>query len=654
MTDEKRALAPAGGEPAVKTQDKAWTADRALLLIESLREYALFLLDPQGRIMSWNVGAERINGYRQHEVLGKHFSLFYPPAEVLSGKCDRTLELATTQGRFEDEGWRIRKEGLSFWASDLTTAIRESSGKLVGYAKVMQDLTARRKAEEQLRESEERFRLLLGSIKDYAIFMLDTEGRVATWNASAERTKGYTAEEILGQHISRFYTPEDARQGKPQRLLRKAMEDERVEDEGWRVRKDGSLFWADVIISAVRDSTGQLRGFSKVTRDLTERRKAEDLLRMSEERFRLLIESVKDYAIFMLDPQGRVATWNAGAERIKGYRAEEIIGQSFTRFYSEAEVLAGKCALELEVALREGRFEDEGWRIRKDGTRFWANVIITAMHDASGRHLGFSKVTRDLTERRKLEDERLRLAQAHEAVRLRDEFLSIASHELKTPLTALQLQLHSLYERVERMDERVAAKVSRAARSSDRLADLIEALLDVSRIAAGRFELHPQDFDLSEAVREVCERLRETAAQAGCELSLKLGGSLPGTWDRLRVEQVLTNLLSNAIKYAAKAPIEVSLAQEGNAAVLVVRDSGPGIPEAALPRIFDRFERAESMRHYGGLGLGLYVVREIVKAHDGMVTVRNRPEGGACFMVRLPLAPNANLPQEPTKSGALH
>ncbi len=472
----------------------------------------------------------------------------------------------------------------------------------------------------------ERALLLVQSIRDYAIFTLDTDGRVSSWNAGAERIKGYTAEEILGQHISRFYTPEDFRDGRPWRLLRQAEEQGRVEDEGWRVRKDGTLFWADVIISAMRDASGTLRGFSKITRDLTERRKAEEQLRLSEERFRLLIESVKDYAIFMLDPKGHVVTWNAGAERIKGYRAEEIIGQSFTRFYPEEDVLAGKCDRELEVALR----------------------------DSAGRHLGFTKVTRDLTERRKMEEERLRLAHAQEGVRLRDEFLSIASHELKTPITALQLQLHSLRERVERMDERMVSRVDRAARSGERLAELIEALLDVSRIATGRFELNPQRFDLAETVGEVCERLREAATQAGCELSVKLGGALVGTWDRLRIEQVLTNLLSNAIKYAAQAPIEVSLAQEGNTAVLEVRDRGPGIPEEAQARIFNRFERAAEIRHYGGLGLGLYVVREIVKAHDGMVSVHNRPGGGACFIVRLPLAPGVSVQQEPTKPGAVH
>ncbi|MFL5347837.1 MAG: PAS domain S-box protein [Hyalangium sp.] len=495
--------------------------------------------------------------------------------------------------------------------------------------------------------AEERARMIIESVRDYAIFMLDPQGIITSWNTGAERIKGYTAEEIIGQPLSRFYTPEDLQRGLPQRLLRTALEEGRVESEGWRVRKDGTRFWADVIITAIWDASGTLVGFSKVTRDLTERRHTEEQLRLSEERFRLLVEGVKDHAIFMLDPTGRVLTWNPGAERLKGYRPEEIIGQHFRRFYPEEDIRAGKCERELEVALREGRFEEEGWRLRKDGSRFWASVVLTSLHDSVGHHIGFAKVTRDLTDRRRMEEERLRLAHAEESVRLRDEFLSIASHELKTPLTALQLQLHSLRERLEKLDSKLAGKLDRASRSSERLGDLVESLLDVSRIATGRFDLQPQRFDLAEAVREICERIRDVATKAGCELILQADQPLMGTWDRLRLEQVLNNLLSNAIKYAAETPIRVSLAQEGETAVLEVSDKGPGIAEAAFSRIFDRFERAAEIRHHGGLGLGLYVVREIVKAHNGMVTVRNLPEGGACFTVRLPI-PSGAPAQEPT------
>ncbi|HZI15402.1 MAG TPA: PAS domain-containing sensor histidine kinase [Myxococcus sp.] len=487
--------------------------------------------------------------------------------------------------------------------------------------------------------SNDHYRLLVESVKDYAIFMLDTEGHVRTWNAGAQVFKGYSAVEIIGRHISTFYTPEDAAAGLPQRLLQAAVRDGRVEDEGWRVRKDGTRFWADVVITALRDATGTLVGYGKVTRDLTERRFAEEALRQSEERFRFMLSSVKDYAIFMLDPQGRVATWNAGAARIKGYTPREIIGQHFSRFYPPDEATSGKCERELETALLVGKFEEEGWRVRKDGSRFWASVVIEPIKGPDDRLRGFAKVTRDLTERRHAEQERLRLAQAQEAIRLRDEFLSIASHELKTPLSALQLQLQSLLQGPLALDAKVRGKVERAHRSGERLTELVETLLDVSRIATGRFALSRRRFDLARSVEDVVERFREQAVQDGCELSVQLEAPLQGEWDMLRVEQVLTNLLSNALKYAAGTPVSVSLKAQGANAVLTVADQGPGIPPSEWSRIFGRFERASSMRHYGGLGLGLYVSRQLVEAHGGTISIEAVEPHGARFIVTLPRAP---------------
>jgi len=364
---------------------------------------------------------------------------------------------------------------------------------------------------------------------------------------------------------------------------------------------------------------------------------AQDRLRDSEARFRVLIEAVKDYAIFMLDPSGRVMTWNAGAQRIKGYEAREIIGHHFSEFYESEEVRAGKCERELEGAARDGRFEDEGWRLRKDGTKFWANVVITALRSDNGELIGFAKVTRDLTERRRLEQEQLRVAKAEEAIRLRDEFLSLAAHELKTPLTVLQLQLDTLGDRLDDSSQRTTTKLQRASQSSERLANLVESLLDVSRIATGRFALALTEFDMSECVARLVDGLRPSADKARCDLTVDAPGTIVGMWDRLRVEQALTNLLVNAIKYGAGKPVRVCVRQAGSDAVLEVRDHGPGIPQTELGRIFQRFERAASIRNYGGLGLGLYLIQAIVDAHGGNVTAENVPEGGALFRVLLPL-----------------
>ncbi len=264
-------------------------------------------------------------------------------------------------------------------------------------------------APEGMRRREEHFGQLVAGVRDYAIFLLDRDGNVATWNTGAERIKGYRADEIVGRHFSAFYPKAAVASGWPAHELAVADATGRFEDEGWRVRKDGSRFWANVVITALRDEAGRVRGYLKITRDLTDRKQAEEKLRLSEERFRLMVEGVKDYAIFMLDPEGRVATWNAGAERIKGYSAEEIIGRHFSAFYPEEAVARGWPDHELRRASAEGRFEDEGWRLRKDGSKFWANVVITALRDEHGVLRGYSKVTRDLTERKEAEEKARRL-----------------------------------------------------------------------------------------------------------------------------------------------------------------------------------------------------------------------------------------------------
>jgi PAS domain S-box-containing protein len=366
-------------------------------------------------------------------------------------------------------------------------------------------------------------------------------------------------------------------------------------------------------------------------------RAAEEARLENELRFTLLVESVTEYAVFMLDPTGHVATWNAGAQRIKGYEAREIIGQHFSIFCSDADVREGKCERALMVAARDGRCEDEGFRIRKDGTRFWAHVSITAIRTADGELVGFAKVTRDMTSTKKSEEQLLRLARAEESIRVRDEFLTIASHELRTPVTALQLQLQSLQLRTSAMEKTVAQKVERVARSVTRLSDLIESLLDASQLASGQIALQRGPLEADNLLSELIDELQAAASKAGCSLSLSAERHLVVQWDRVRIDQVMSNLIGNAIKYGPGKPIRIALRRAGEQAVRIeVDDEGPGIPEKDLTRIFGRFERASSLRHHGGLGLGLYVAHEIVEAHGGSITVRNKPGGGACFSVLLP------------------
>ena len=361
--------------------------------------------------------------------------------------------------------------------------------------------------------------------------------------------------------------------------------------------------------------------------------------------FRLLVDQVKDYAIFMLDPSGNVRSWNRGAERIKGYSADEILGTHFSRFYPEEDVRAGKPERELAVAAAEGRYEEEGMRVRKDGSTFWASVVITALRDPGGTLRGFAKVTRDITDRRRAEEERVRLARSQEATRARDEFLSIASHEFKTPITSLGLQAEVLLRMGVPSGEALLSsaqpRLRTIHRQTVRLARLVQALLDVTHITAGRIALRPEPLDLASVVRSALDRWRDDLSRAHCPLELRLGESIQGRWDRVRIEQIIDNLVANALKFGAGKPVEVAVEADAASAHLVVRDHGIGIAPDDQRRIFERFERAVPTKHYGGFGLGLWIVRNIVEAHGGEISVSSEPGRGSRFEVTLPLQRSA-------------
>jgi PAS domain S-box-containing protein len=258
------------------------------LIVEAVLDYAIFMLDPSGRVVTWNLGAQRIKGYKESEIVGKHFSVFYPESDVRAGKPEWELEVAQREGRFEDEGWRIRKDGTRFWANVIITALRTPDGHLLGYGKVTRDFTERKRHEQELADSEQRFRLLVEGVPDYALYLINPEGHIVTWNSGAERIKGYKSEEIIGKDFSTFFTKEDIEAGKPQAILERAAKEGRAEHEGWRIRKDGSKFWVSAVVTALHDKTGNLIGFSKITRDITERMEQREALKKSEEALRTL------------------------------------------------------------------------------------------------------------------------------------------------------------------------------------------------------------------------------------------------------------------------------------------------------------------------------------------------------------------------------
>jgi PAS domain S-box-containing protein len=512
------------------------------------------------------------------------------------------------------------------------------------------DISSERRVEESLiararsgAESAELFRMLVTTLRDYAIFMLDPRGFVATWNAGAQRLQGYSADEIIGRHFSTFHLADEVASGTCERALVVAATEGRFEDEGWRVRKDGSKFWANVIITALRDADGTLIGFGKVTRDLSERKHAEDLRFAAEERYRFLIDSVKDYAVFMLDPQGRVATWNPGAERIKQYRAAEIIGSHFSRFYPPED--AHKCPMELDVAARDGRFEDEGWRVRKDGSTFWANVVITPVRDRSGALIGFAKVTRDLTERRRAEEDRTARLAAEQANKTKDEFLAILGHELRNPLAPIvtALQLIKL-----RGDARSSNEYQVIERQVMHMMHLVDDLLDVSRITRGKIELKKKHVDVRDAIGKAIEIASPLFEQRRHHFDVRVPAMpLVVDGDEPRLTQVFANLLTNAAKYTDPGGhIAVTLSRVNREIVVEVADDGTGISPDLLPHVFDMFVQGyqTSERSVGGLGLGLALVKSLIELHRGQVEARSAGRNkGSTFTVRLPVVEHPAL-----------
>jgi PAS domain S-box-containing protein len=486
--------------------------------------------------------------------------------------------------------------------------------------------------------------LLVGSVSDYAIFALDADGIVTTWNIGAERLKGYRAEEIIGKHFSTFYPPADVAAGKPERELAIAVADGHLEDEGWRLRNDGSAFWANVVITALRGVDGRLVGFGKVTRDLTDRRRGEELLRQSEERFRLLVNSVSDYAIFLLEPDGTISSWNLGAERLKGYRADEILGTNFARFYTSEDVRKDVPGRALRTALSEGRVEMEGWRVRKDGSQFWANVVITSLRDAAGVQRGFAKVTRDLTERKRSEDavrgvlerERAAAAQLREVDRMRSDVVALVAHDLRAPLGVIEGLVHRLSADWRSMaDVDKLDYLHRIAARTGAMGGLVDDVAEMARIDTGHLDIQCREFSVQSVVRDAID---DAVGQSERLVTTDIEPGLRAIGDARRTWQVLVNLLSNALKFSpAGATVHVAAGHSDQVHVSVI-DSGPGIAPADQQRVFERFVRLPGSIDIPGSGMGLYIAKSLIEAQHGRIAVESTPGGGSTFRFTLPAA----------------
>jgi PAS domain S-box-containing protein len=494
---------------------------------------------------------------------------------------------------------------------------------------------------------EGRYRLLVDAITDYAIYMLDPHGLVISWNIGAQRSKGYTEAEIIGEHFSRFYIPEDREAGLPQRVLKMAAETGRFEGEGWHLRKNGSQYWAHVAIDAIRNAEGDLLGFAKITRDLSERKKAEAELKRSEEQFRILVQGVADYAIYMLDPQGYVSSWNLGAQRIKGYTQQDILGQHFSRFYTEEDRAVGLPRKALDIAAKVGRFENEGWRVRKDGSRFWASVVIDAIRESDGSLLGFAKVTRDITEKREtqrtLEQAREELFQAQkmEAV---GQLTGGMAHDFNNLLMAVLGSLEIMRKRIAD-NPNITPLIDNAIQGAQRGAALTQRMLAFSR----RQELNFEPLDVIELVRNMTDLLQRSMGpsmmiETHFPLSLPMVKS-----DANQLENALLNLAVNArdampnggsLVIAAKlreiTKDESGGLKAGSYVCLAVRDEGEGMDEETLANAITPFFTTKGVGK--GTGLGLPMVQGLMAQSGGKLILKSCRGEGTTAELWLPVA----------------
>jgi PAS domain S-box-containing protein len=598
------------------------------------------------RFKKINPSWERTLGFTADELLAQ-------PYEALMHPDDRDASLAEIS-RIEAPGTscfafenRFRcKDGTYKWLSWNAVSVPEQR---LTYG-VARDITERKRVETVLRENEELFHLMISGVKDYAIFMLDAAGRVASWNEGAERIKGYKADEIVGRHFSCFYPAKDIQSGKPEHELKIAIAEGRYEEEGWRLRKDGSSFWANVIITALIDKRGMLRGFSKVTRDITERRRTAEALEKSRENLLTLLEVAPD-PVVTVDERGVIVMVNAQTEKVFGYRRDELLGQSVEKLVPErsrgnhtqhrigyvAEPHARPMGAGMELNAR-----------RKDGSEIPVEISLSPIQTSEGFRVISS--IRDVSERKKIlrqmeqqnRELELRNREVERATQLKSKFLATMSHELRTPLNAVVGFSDLLADGTAGdLNEKQKRFVNHIKMGSIHLLQLINDILDLSKIEAGQLEFHPEDILISDALPEVLSTIRPLAMAKNIKIEQQDGPDYTIHADRVRFKQILYNLLSNAVKFTAKdGHVEISCKADGNQVGVSVTDNGSGIPVEEQQAIFEEFRQAEGNKNGNqeGTGLGLAITKRLVEHQGGRISVRSAPGEGSCFSFTLPAA----------------
>lgn len=498
----------------------------------------------------------------------------------------------------------------------------------------------------------ETFQLLVDAVTDYALYMLDPDGRIVTWNAGAARFKGYASDEIIGEHFSRFFTPEDRDAGLPAQALATAAREGRFEAEGWRIRKDGTRFWAHAILDPIRAEDGSLLGFAKITRDITEKRRLEQATYNSALQLRMLVQGVRDYAIYMLDTDGRITSWNSGAQAIKGYAEEEVLGQHFSRFYTEEDRARGVPAAALETSLRDGKFEAEARRVRKDGSLFWAHVLIDPIYNEAGEHVGFAKITRDITERKLAEQE---LRQTQEALLQSQKLQALGelaggiAHDFNNLMTVMRGSADFMLRQPDMPVEKRNRYLSVMLETAERATSLTSRLLAFAR----RQPLEPEVVDLSVRLDAMGEMLQRTLGSF-YDLELDLA---PALWlveiDPTGLEAALLNAVLNA-RDAMPDGGRITIATrkvaraEGDGVTLSISDTGHGIPPDTLKRVFEPFFTTKPTGK--GTGLGLSQIHGYAVQSGGSAKIESELGKGTTVELWLPRT-DKQRPKEPVRPG---
>ena len=493
------------------------------------------------------------------------------------------------------------------------------------------------------------YKRMVEEVQDYAIILMDKDGTIKNWNKGAENIKQYTEEEIVGRNFSTFYLPEDIINKLPQKLLNEASETGKASHEGWRKRKDGTAFWGSITITALHDDDDAVIGYCKVTRDLTHKKLSEDQLRLSEERYHQMIAEVRDYAIILLSPAGTIENWNAGAEAIKGYRAEEIIGRNFEVFYTEEDRKSGLPLRLLATARDTGRATQEGWRVRKDRTKFWGSIVITALHGKGGDVIGYSKVTRDLTEK-KLSDDKLTAYMSKLELQNSEleQFAYVASHDLQEPLRKIQTFSELIRENYDdrAFVDRYFDKLDKSAR---RMAELVKSLLNYSHLTKDSDQAQTTDVNLNTIIDEVKQDfellIEEKHAIITCEMLPVINGS------HIQLGQLFANIISNSLKFSTASPIvkiRSSIVEKSqipsapkNLAVqkyqmITLEDNGIGFDDQYRKTIFSLFKRLHGKQEYSGTGIGLALCKKIVENHKGFISATSALGAGTKLSIYLP------------------